>query len=168
MEATHRYWTVNICLISSLHIFSIRSNKVTSRDFEGRRTPKSCGFLVFSPVGLEVGEGSVSSSSSSSSDGASSSSPPEVGTGTGAGGGGIALAFPFALASVAVGFPLGVVFPVVLAEAFPLGLLSFLSMDLTVGGSCRLSPARISFFVLRMGIQQTYIQAFKSDGIVIG
>jgi len=67
----------------------------------------------------------------------------------------MALDFPFALAFVAVDLTLEVVFPAVLAEAFPLDLLSFLSMDLTVGGSCRLSPARISLFALRIGIQQT-------------
>src|SRR5258706_5347926 len=155
MTATHRYWTVNICLISSPHIFSIRSNKVTSRDSEGRRIPSCRGFLDFPSIGLVAGECSGSSSLSSSPKAQSSSPPPEVGTGVGAEGGKIALAFPFALALVAVDATLERIFPVALAGDFPLGFLSFLFIDLTVGGSCRLSPARMSFFVLRIGIQQT-------------
>lgn len=33
--------------------------------------------------------------------------------------------------------------------------LSFLSIEMIVGGNCIGSPARMSFFALRMGIQQT-------------
>ena len=155
MRATHRYWTVNICLISSPHIFSIRSNKVTSRESEGRRIPSCRGLLDFPSIGLEAGSGSGSSPLSSSPEAQSSSPPPEVGIGVGSGGGKFALAFPLGLVLVAVDSPLGRIFPVALAGDFLLGFLSFLSLDLTVGGSCRLSPARMSFFALRMGIQQT-------------
>ena len=167
MRATHRYWTVNICLISSPHIFSIRSNKVTSRDFEGRRIPSCRGFLEFPSIGLVAGEGSCSSSLSSSPKVQSPSPPPEVGAGVGAGGGKIALAFPFSLALAAVDSPLGWIFPGALAGVLPLGFFSFLSMDLTVGGSCRLSPARMSFLALRIGTQQTWIQVFELDGTMI-
>ena len=126
----YRYWTVNIRLMLDPYISSRRSNRVVSSVFGGM----SRGFPASLREIREIGMSCRSSDSES-----------DWGAVTG---GGDAEGFLSLSVSFFIDFEAALVVFVVMA-------FFFLSVDRMVGGSCIGSPARMSFFALKMGTQQT-------------
>ena len=149
------------------YIFSNRSNIVVSSVFGGRSPCTLCALFFASPMVDFVGAGveispltALSCSASASSDESDSESPVSLLMSGGgvcdSSGAGDSFAIPcFALAVFVDVAPL--IFGFSIAPCLPsLAFLRDSFKDKTVGGSCLGSPARMSFFALKIGIQQTW------------